>query len=127
MVGHDGHRGWVYYLAVKPANREGGVGRRLMQEAENWLRERDVVKLNLMVRHSNAEARSFFQRLGYEDAEVTVLARWLVEPVISASQSCHPLRDTTEARPVESVMTRVGGAGPAALLRRCGPARARRG
>lgn len=85
MVGHDGHRGWVYYLVVKPANRGGGVGRRLMQEAESWLRERDVVKLNLMVRHSNAEALSFYQQLGYEDAEVTVLARWLVEPGISAS------------------------------------------
>lgn len=90
MVGHDGHRGWVYYLAVKPANRRGGVGSRLMQEAESWLRERDVVKLNLMVRHSNAEALSFYQQLGYEDAEVTVLARWLVEPGISASDRCPP-------------------------------------
>lgn len=65
----------MYYLVVKPANRGGGVGRRLMQEAESWLRERDVVKLNLMVRHSNAEALSFYQQLGYVDAEVTVLAR----------------------------------------------------
>lgn len=80
MVGHDGHRGWAYYLAVRQAKRRGGLGRRMMQAAEDWLRGRGVVKLNLMVRHDNAEALGFYQRLGYEDAEVTVFARWLRGP-----------------------------------------------
>jgi ribosomal protein S18 acetylase RimI-like enzyme len=80
MVGHDGHRGWVYYLAVKPGIRRRGLGRRMMQESESWLRARGAVKLNLMVRHSNAEALGFYQRLGYQDAGVTVLARWLIDP-----------------------------------------------
>jgi ribosomal protein S18 acetylase RimI-like enzyme len=79
MVGHDGHRGWVYYLAVKLGNRRHGLGRRMMQEAEAWLRERGVMKLNLMVRDGNAEALGFYQQLGYEDAHATVLARWLVD------------------------------------------------
>lgn len=77
MVGHDGHRGWAYYLAVKPALRRRGLGRRMMQAAESWLRERGAVKLNLMVRDGNPEAIGFYQQLGYEDAGVTVLARWL--------------------------------------------------
>src|SRR5687768_13569030 len=47
MVGHDGHRGWVYYLAVKRRRRGGRLGRRMIQEAEAWLRERGVRKLNL--------------------------------------------------------------------------------
>ena len=81
MVGHDRHRGWVYYLAVKRGHRRRGLGRRMMQEAESWLRERGAVKLNLMVRNGNSEALGFCQQLGYEDAEVTVLARWLVDPV----------------------------------------------
>ncbi len=80
MVGHDGHRGWVYYLAVDPARRGGGVGRRMMREAERWLLERGAVKINLMVRHGNAAALGFYERLGYEDAETTVLARWLDDP-----------------------------------------------
>ncbi len=80
MVGHDGHRGWVYYLAVSPDRRRAGLGRRLMEDAERWLRQRGVVKLNLMVRHTNHEALSFYERLGYNDAEVTVLARWLRDP-----------------------------------------------
>ena len=77
MVGHDGHRGWVYYLAVQPSMQGQGLGSRMMQDAEGWLRELGVVKLNLMVRHSNSDALRFYKRLGYEDAEVTVLERWL--------------------------------------------------
>lgn len=77
MVGHDGHRGWVYYLAVAATRRRQGLGRRMMEAAEGWLRGAGVGKLNLMVRHTNAEAVAFYRQLGYEDAEVTVLARWL--------------------------------------------------
>jgi ribosomal protein S18 acetylase RimI-like enzyme len=80
MVGHDGHRGWVYYLAVERSNRHRGVGRRMMQEAEAWLRARGAVKLNLMIRHTNARALGFYQRLGYEDDDVTVVSRWLAAP-----------------------------------------------
>ena len=51
-----------------------------MDEAEQWLRRRGVVKLNLMVRHSNRAVVGFYEQLGYNDAEVTVLSRWLVDP-----------------------------------------------
>ena len=37
MVGHDGHRGWLYYVAARPASRSRGVGRQMVQAAENWL------------------------------------------------------------------------------------------
>ena len=77
MVGHDGHRGWVYYLAVDPEFRGGGVGRVLMVAAEAWLAERGVPKLNLMVRHDNAAALAFYERLGYADGAVTVLGKFL--------------------------------------------------
>jgi ribosomal protein S18 acetylase RimI-like enzyme len=98
MVGHDGHRGWVYYLAVRPAKRRRGLGRRMMQEAESWLRDRGAVKLNLMVRHSNAEALGFYQNLGYEDAEVTVVARWLVDQ--GPSEPARPLSTSEDGRVV---------------------------
>jgi len=71
MVGHDGHRGWVYYLAVERSQRHRGLGRRMMEHAEAWLRARGAVKLNLMIRHTNAPALGFYQRLGYEDDDVT--------------------------------------------------------
>jgi ribosomal protein S18 acetylase RimI-like enzyme len=80
MVGHDGHRGWVYYLAVTSASRRAGLGRRMMSEAESWLREHGAVKVNVMIRHGNSDVLGFYHRLGYTDGEVTVLARWLREP-----------------------------------------------
>ncbi|TFB97515.1 GNAT family acetyltransferase [Cryobacterium adonitolivorans] len=77
MVGHDGHRGWVYYLAVALAERGTGLGRRLMQAAEAWLVERGAVKLQLMVRETNTAANGFYDRLGFADADVRVLAKRL--------------------------------------------------
>jgi ribosomal protein S18 acetylase RimI-like enzyme len=80
MVGHDGHRGWVYYVATRPERQRSGRGRQMMEAAEAWLLERGAVKLNLMVRHANKSALGFYERIGYEDAGVTVLAKWLRAP-----------------------------------------------
>ena len=49
MVGHDGHRGWVYYLAVAPDRQESGLGRMMMDACERWLIERGAVKVQLMM------------------------------------------------------------------------------
>lgn len=77
MVGFDGHRGWVYYLAVRPDCQRHGVGRNLMQASEQWLVERQVPKINLMVRATNVDVRAFYESLGYEDGEVVVLGKFL--------------------------------------------------
>ncbi|MGH2916749.1 MAG: GNAT family acetyltransferase [Solirubrobacteraceae bacterium] len=82
MVGHDGHRGWVYYLAVDPGSRGSGFGRAMMTAAETWLREREVPKLNLMVRGENERAVSFYQALGYTADDVAVLSRRLDDGAI---------------------------------------------
>ena len=50
MVGHDGHRGWVYYVAVDPVRRTQGHGRTIMNAAEDWLRRAGIAKLQLLVR-----------------------------------------------------------------------------
>jgi ribosomal protein S18 acetylase RimI-like enzyme len=75
MVGHDGHRGWVYYLAVTPAAQGRGLGRQLMQGCAQWVRDQDIPKIQLMVRSTNTAALGFYAALGYQDAEVTVMAR----------------------------------------------------
>jgi ribosomal protein S18 acetylase RimI-like enzyme len=79
MLGHDGHRGWVYYLAVRADARGRGRGRSMMAACEAWLRDRGVPKLNLMVRGDNAEARGFYAALGYSHDDVAVLSRRLVD------------------------------------------------
>jgi ribosomal protein S18 acetylase RimI-like enzyme len=77
MVGHDGHRGWVYYLAVDPAMRGSGLGRKMMEACEAWARAQRIPKIQLMVRATNQAAVGFYEHLGYIDSEVIVLGRRL--------------------------------------------------
>ncbi|WP_070158203.1 GNAT family acetyltransferase [Sphingobium phenoxybenzoativorans] len=77
MVGHDGHRGWLYYVAASPDRRREGIGRTMIEAAEQWLRDRDVPKVQLMIRETNAPVASFYERLGYEDAPRILMAKWL--------------------------------------------------
>ena len=77
MIGFDGHRGWIYYLAVAPERRREGLGRQMMKAAEVWLRERGAPKLQLMVRTTNEEALGFYEALGLERQEVVTLGRFL--------------------------------------------------
>ncbi len=75
MVGHDGHRGWVYYLAVGESQHGTGLGRHMMAAAENWLREHGTVKVQLMVRSTNEAVLGFYEHLGYEDADVRLRSK----------------------------------------------------
>jgi len=77
LVGHDGHRGWVYYVAVDPDCRHKGYGRIVMDAAEEWLRGRGIEKLQLMVRPDNSQVQAFYQSLGYFEQERIVYAKWL--------------------------------------------------
>lgn len=77
MVGHDGHRGGVYYVSADPDFRGKGFGRTIMQAAEDWLRDRGVWKLNLIVRGSNQQVRGFYEALGYRTTDNVQLERWL--------------------------------------------------
>lgn len=79
MAGFDGHRGWVYYLAVAPGRRRLGLGREMMAAAEAWLRRRGVPKIQLMVRDDNEAALAFYEALGLERQRVVVLGRFLNE------------------------------------------------
>jgi ribosomal protein S18 acetylase RimI-like enzyme len=77
LVGHDGHRGWVYYVAVDPDCRHRGYGRVIMDAAEDWLRARGIEKMQLMVRADNSEVQAFYQSLGYFEQQRIVYAKWL--------------------------------------------------
>lgn len=79
MVGHDGHRGWVYYLAVHPDARGRGHGKAMMAACEAWLRQRDVPKLNLMIRGDNLAVQAFYYAIGYSQDDVVVYSHRLSE------------------------------------------------
>ena len=76
-VGHDGHRGYVYYLAVDPEAQGRGHGRQIMRHAEGWLARRGVPKMNIMVRDTNETVCAFYRALGYEATPRFVLGRFL--------------------------------------------------
>ena len=77
MVGHDGHRGAIYYLGGDPDARRLGIGRRLVEAAEDWVRARGVPKINLLVRKENAGVLAFYEALGWRDTATVCLYRAL--------------------------------------------------
>jgi ribosomal protein S18 acetylase RimI-like enzyme len=75
LAGYDGHRGWLYYVAVDPQAQGSGLGRATVAAAEDWLRGRGVRKVRLMVRYGNERVLGFYDALGYADSECVVLGR----------------------------------------------------
>ena len=79
MAGHDGHRGTLYYVAVKPGHRRQGLGKAAVRAAEAWLAARGVWKVNLLIRTENQVVRGFYAALGYEVSPVLCMARKIGE------------------------------------------------
>jgi ribosomal protein S18 acetylase RimI-like enzyme len=77
MVGYEGHRGWINYLAVTPSEQRKGYARLIMEEAECLLREAGCPKINLQVRSTNSEVIAFYESIGFSDDHVTSLGKRL--------------------------------------------------
>jgi ribosomal protein S18 acetylase RimI-like enzyme len=65
MAGYDGHRGWIYSLAVSTTHRRRGIGTRLMSAAEGALRSSGCMKINLQILQGNEGVAAFYSSLGY--------------------------------------------------------------
>jgi ribosomal protein S18 acetylase RimI-like enzyme len=65
MAGYDGHRGWLYAVAVAPAQRQRGIGRALVEHACAALAARGCGKVNLQVRDGNEHVLAFYEQLGF--------------------------------------------------------------
>jgi ribosomal protein S18 acetylase RimI-like enzyme len=79
MAGYDGHRGWIYYLAVAEALQRQGIASRMVRHAESGLLRIGCPKIDLMVRNTNATVIEFYRSIGYGDDPVVVLSKRLVE------------------------------------------------
>lgn len=77
MAGYEGHRGWINYLAVAPEFRRSGIGRALMERAEELLRAAGCPKINLQVRAGNGAAVEFYRRLGFTVDDVLSMGKRL--------------------------------------------------
>ena len=78
MIGYEGHRGWINYLAVDPAHRKKGHARTLMREAERLLAAAGCPKINLQIRTSNASVIEFYEAIGYARDDVVSFGRRLI-------------------------------------------------
>ena len=66
LAGYDGHRGWIYSMAVSPAHRNKGIGSELLRLAEEKLAEKGCVKVNLQIIEGNEDVESFYLSNGYK-------------------------------------------------------------
>ncbi len=78
MVGYEGHRGWINYLAVLPSFQKRGYGRKLVDRAIVELRKIGCLKLNLQVRGANASVVEFYKHLGFKEEDRISLGMRLV-------------------------------------------------
>jgi ribosomal protein S18 acetylase RimI-like enzyme len=89
MVGYDGHRGWLYRLAVDPKHQRQGIGRRLVQRAEQMLLALGCTKVNLQLHTSNTRAVGFWQAVGYgEEARISMGKDLTSEGVVGRDAGC---------------------------------------
>lgn len=80
MVGDEGHRGWVYYVAVDPERQGHGLGAAMMAAAEAWHAARGVPKVMLLVRETNTRVVGFYEGLGYVQEPRVLLTKWVNRP-----------------------------------------------
>ncbi len=79
MVGYDGHRGWINYLAIAPDQRRRGFGEKLMQRAESLLLEQRCPKINLQIRAGNSEVIEFYKAQGFSEDNTVGLGKRLIK------------------------------------------------
>jgi ribosomal protein S18 acetylase RimI-like enzyme len=90
MVGYEGHRGWINYLAVDPDYQKRGFGRMMMEEAERVLRAEGCPKINLQVRTSNVDVLAFYRAIGFLQDDVVSFGKRLEHDQKEPNQSLVP-------------------------------------
>jgi ribosomal protein S18 acetylase RimI-like enzyme len=84
MAGYDGHRGWIYSLAVSPARRRQRIGSQLVSHAERALTAKGCVKINLQILAGNEKVSGFYSSLGYTVEKRINMGKRIPENVPSA-------------------------------------------
>ena len=84
MAGYDGHRGWIYSVAVSPAHRRRGVGSQLVEVAERTLATKGCVKVNLQIMEGNESVTAFYASVGFSVEKRVSMGKRLHENIPTA-------------------------------------------
>jgi ribosomal protein S18 acetylase RimI-like enzyme len=87
MVGYEGHRGWLNYLAVDPSRQKEGLGRKIVSHAEAKLKRVGCPKINLQIRKDNGEVIAFYREIGYVEDDVFSFGKRLIDDSIRPRES----------------------------------------
>ena len=79
MAGYDGHRGWIYFMAVRHAHRGNGFASMMVEHAEKELIKLGCPKVELLVREKNSGVVAFYRNIGFDPEPVIVLSKRLIE------------------------------------------------
>ena len=77
MVGYEGHRGWINYMAVLPEYQNKGYGRQIVNKGIAELKKMGCLKVNLQVREYNKDVIEFYENLGFSNDRVVSLGKHL--------------------------------------------------
>jgi ribosomal protein S18 acetylase RimI-like enzyme len=90
MAGYDGHRGWLYSLAVLPEYRKQSIGSRLVKHAEKHLVELGCPKINLQIMKGNEQVEAFYHKLGYETEPRISMGKKIISNVPADDRNARP-------------------------------------
>ena len=86
MCGYDGHRGWIYSLAVRPDFQNQGIGKKLMIHAEHALKNLGCIKINLQILEDNEKVQMFYRSLGYSTEKRISMGKEILENIKTSSK-----------------------------------------
>jgi len=107
MAGYDGHRGWIYSLAVLPEYRGPGIGSRLMRHAEERLKVLGCPKINLQIMQENEAVEVFYRKLGYQTEQRISMGKKIPDNITLAEPDASP-----NGGPARSLGNSEVGGGP---------------
>lgn len=81
MAGYDGHRGWIYSIAVSPVYRGKGLGSALISCAEERLSEKGCMKINLQIMEGNEPVEAFYLSNGYKTEKRISMGKRLTQNI----------------------------------------------
>jgi GNAT superfamily N-acetyltransferase len=107
LVGHEGHHGWIYYVAVDPDQQGQGHGTSILAAGEAWLSTRDVPNANLMIRETTPRVRAFYGANGYTEEPRLLMSKRFVDHTGWKRQGLKS-RDPNEHAKGQDDLLRVG-------------------